>query len=52
MDTTIERPSLADRLSDPQTSESLHRLLDRAESLDQMLQVAGELPNLIAIATD
>ena len=52
MNTTIDRPSLADRLNDPQTSESLHRLLDRAESLDQILQVAGELPNLIAIATD
>lgn len=52
MQPSTERPSLADRLNDPQTSEALHRLLDRAESLDQLLQAAGELPNLIAIATD
>ncbi|MEO9594504.1 DUF1641 domain-containing protein, partial [Rhodopirellula bahusiensis] len=47
-----ERPPLAERLNDPQTSESLHRLLDRAESLDQILQTVGEIPHLIAIATD
>ncbi|WP_339745070.1 DUF1641 domain-containing protein [uncultured Rubinisphaera sp.] len=52
METTHERPSLADRLSDPHTTEALHRLLDRAESLDQILQLAGDLPNLVAIATD
>ncbi|QDU98891.1 DUF1641 domain-containing protein [Lignipirellula cremea] len=47
-----ERPSLVDRLQDPQTSAVLHRLLDHAESLDQVLQVAGDLPNLVAMATD
>lgn len=52
MENTLQRPSLTDRLNDPQTSEVLHRLLDHAESLDQILSVASELPNLIAIATD
>lgn len=52
MDTTCKRPSLVDRLNDPETTETLHRLLDRAESLDQVLQVAGDVPNLLAIATD
>lgn len=46
------RPSLADRLNDPQTAESLHRLLDRVESLDQILRIAGDLPNLLAMAVD
>lgn len=52
METTLERPSLADRLNDPQATEALHRLLDRAAALDQMLQIAGDIPNLIAMATD
>ncbi|XZE56467.1 DUF1641 domain-containing protein [Planctomycetaceae bacterium SH139] len=52
MNTRLERPTLAERLNDPQTSEILHRLLDRAESFDRMLQMADELPNLLAIATD
>lgn len=52
METTVPRPTLADRLGDPATTEVLHRLLDHAESLDQMLQVAGDLPNLLAIAMD
>ncbi len=52
METTLQRPSLVDRLNDPQTAEVLHRLLDHAESLDQVLSVAGELPNLLAIAVD
>ena len=52
MQTTLNRPSIADRLNDPQTSEVLHRLLDHAASLDQMLTMAGELPNLLAIAAD
>lgn len=50
--TNLTYPSLSDRLNDPATVEVLHRLLDHAESLDQMLTVAGDLPNLIAIATD
>ncbi len=52
METTINRPSLAQRLDDPQTSEALHRLLDQVESFNQILQVATQLPNLVAIATD
>ncbi|MCA9057659.1 MAG: DUF1641 domain-containing protein [Planctomycetaceae bacterium] len=52
METTLERPSLTDRLNDPQTAEVLHRLLDHAESLDQMLTTAGQIPNLLAIAVD
>ena len=52
MDTTLQRPPLVDRLNDPATAEVLHRLLDHAESLDQALQVAGDLPNLLAIAMD
>lgn len=52
MSTTTERPPLVERLNDPATAEVLHRLLDHAESLDQMLTAAGELPNLLAIATD
>ncbi len=52
METTLPRPSLTDRLGDPATAEVLHRLLDHAESLDQMLQVAADLPNLLAIAMD
>jgi len=52
MQITPNRPSLADRLNDPQTSEVLHRLLDHAASLDQMLTMAGEFPNLLAIAAD
>jgi hypothetical protein len=50
--TNREFPSLVDRLNDPQTAEVLHRLLDHAESLDQMLTVASDLPNLIATAVD
>ncbi|MCA9009925.1 MAG: DUF1641 domain-containing protein [Planctomycetaceae bacterium] len=52
MQTTLERSSLTDRLNDPQTAEVLHRLLDHARSLDQMLTTVGELPNLLAIAVD
>jgi len=52
MSTTRTRPSLSERLNDPETSEVLHRLLDHAESLDQMLTTAGQLPNLLAIAAD
>ncbi|SMP61007.1 Protein of unknown function [Neorhodopirellula lusitana] len=52
MDTTVQRPSLVDRLNDPSTAEVLHRLLDHAESFDQMLTAAAELPNLLAIAVD
>lgn len=52
MTTTVNRPSLAERLSDPKTSEALHRLLDRAESMDQALAVIGDVPNLLAIAVD
>ena len=52
MQTTLNRPSLTDRLNDPQTAEVLHRLLDHAQSLDQMLTTVGELPNLLAIAVD
>ncbi|MCA9038386.1 MAG: DUF1641 domain-containing protein [Planctomycetaceae bacterium] len=47
-----ERQSIADRLNDPQTAEVLHRLLDRAQSMDQMLGTVGELPNMLAIAVD
>jgi len=50
--TNLQTPSLMDRLNDPQTAGVLHRLLDHAESLDRMLTDAGDLPNLIAIATD
>jgi uncharacterized protein YjgD (DUF1641 family) len=50
---TINQPhSLADRLNNPQTAAALHRLLDHAEALDQMLSVASNLPNLLAIAVD
>ncbi|QDV69235.1 hypothetical protein Poly24_29500 [Rosistilla carotiformis] len=52
METTVQRPSLADRLNDQHTTEVLHRLLDHAETLDQTLSAAGELPNLLAIAVD
>ena len=52
METTLPRPTLTDRLNDPATAEVLHRLLDHAESLDQMLKVASDLPNLLAIAMD
>ncbi|QDS94552.1 hypothetical protein FF011L_33310 [Roseimaritima multifibrata] len=52
METTSQRPPLADRLSDPATVEVLHRLLDHAESFDRMLLVAKDLPNLVAIAVD
>lgn len=52
METTFPRPTLADRLNDPATADVLHRLLDHAESLDQVLQVAGDIPNLLAIAMD
>ncbi len=52
MSTTLQRPSLAERLNEPQTAEVLHRLLDHAEALDQALTAAGELPNLMAIAVD
>ncbi|TWU49070.1 DUF1641 domain-containing protein [Rubripirellula reticaptiva] len=52
METTLQRPSLVDRLNDPSTADVLHRLLDHAESLDQMLTTVGELPNLLAIAVD
>ncbi|TWT49310.1 hypothetical protein Pla22_45040 [Rubripirellula amarantea] len=52
MDTAIQRPTLEDRLNDPNTVDVLHRLLDQAEKLNQILNVAGELPNLLAIAVD
>ena len=52
MESTLQKPSLADRLNDPHTVDVLHRLLDHAESLDQMLSVARDLPSLIAIAVD
>ncbi len=52
METTLPRPSLVDRLNDPAMAEVLYRLLDHAQSLDQMLTIAGDLPNLLAIATD
>ncbi|RCS54908.1 DUF1641 domain-containing protein [Bremerella cremea] len=44
--------TVAERLNQPETQEMLHRLLDRAESLDKMLEMASEVPNLVAIATD
>ncbi|EAQ77219.1 hypothetical protein DSM3645_04130 [Blastopirellula marina DSM 3645] len=43
---------ITDRLNEPHTQEILHRLLDRAEDLDKVLQAASEAPNLVAIATD
>ncbi|MCA9149842.1 MAG: DUF1641 domain-containing protein [Planctomycetales bacterium] len=49
---THERPSLADRLQDPQTVDALQRLLDRSDQLNRALDAVAELPNLIAIATD
>lgn len=49
---TAHPESLQDRLSDPDTQQMLHRLLDRAEQLEQILQMTSELPNLLAIATD
>ncbi|SRR6056297_143629 len=52
MDIASETPSLTDRLNDPQTANVLLRLLDHAETLDKVLVAAGDLPNLIAIATD
>jgi uncharacterized protein YjgD (DUF1641 family) len=52
MEGTLESRSLADRLNDPQTNAALHRLLDRAESLDRVLEVAEQVPNLLAAATD
>ncbi|GAA4435934.1 DUF1641 domain-containing protein [Bremerella cremea] len=52
VETSERSMSITDRLNDPQTKAMLHRLLDKAEQLDQMLEVAGEIPNLIAIATD
>ena len=52
MENTLQRPALVDRLNDPATAEVLYRLLDHAESLDQALSVASELPNLLAIAVD
>lgn len=52
MDNTLQRPSLEDRLNDPQTAEVLHKLLDQAETLERMLALAGELPNVLAIAID
>lgn len=52
MENTLERPSLVDRLNDPQTAETLHRLLDHAASLDQALTVLGDVPNLVATAVD
>jgi intracellular sulfur oxidation DsrE/DsrF family protein len=42
MENTLHRPSLTDRLNDPQTAEVLHRLLDHAQSFDQVLTAAGE----------
>ena len=52
MSTSLNRPSLADRLAEPETVEMLHRLLDHANTLDQVLQAAGDVPNLLAIAVD
>lgn len=52
MPTTLPRPSLIERLNDPATAEVLHRLLDHAQRLDQALTMAGDLPNLLAIAVD
>lgn len=39
-------------MNDPQTAEVLHKLLDQAETLERMLALAGELPNVLAIAID
>jgi len=48
--------SLADRLNDPKTVESLNRLLDHADDLDRLVSTAKTLEetvtNLIAIGTD
>lgn len=48
--------SLVERLNDPATVDSLHRLLDRAVELDRSLSTVAmlqeSLPNLVAIATD
>jgi len=52
MDTIAQSPSVADRLNDPQTAAALHRLLDRAEAVDKMLEGIEQLPNLLAIAVD
>ncbi len=52
METTLQEPSLVQRLNEPNTAQAVHRLLDHAESLNQMLTAAAELPNLIAIAVD
>lgn len=49
---TAHTMSIEDRLAQPQTQEMLHRLLDHAETLDNILTTAGELPNLIATLTD
>lgn len=54
INTTIQArsQSLEERLNDPRTQEMLHRLLDHAETLDNLLVMAQEVPNLVAIATD
>lgn len=52
MQTNPQRPSLLERLHDPETSEALHRLLDHAGSLDRMLTLVSDVPNLLAIAVD
>jgi uncharacterized protein YjgD (DUF1641 family) len=52
MDTLQHPPSIVDRLNEPQMSQTIHRLLDHAESLERALSFAGELPNLLAIAVD
>ncbi len=44
--------SVEERLSDLRTQEMLHRLLDHAEVLDNVLAALGDLPNLLAFATD
>jgi hypothetical protein len=49
---TTQDLSLVERLNDPQTARVLHRLLDHAETLEQLLNAAGELPNVLAVAVD
>jgi len=45
-------PPLVERLNDPQVANALHRLIDHAESLEKAFSIAGNLPNLVAIAVD
>lgn len=50
--TTLRSQTVQERLSDPRTQEMLHRLLDHAEVLENLLAMVGDLPNLVAVATD